>query len=232
MKASKPDHETIIADEVEGLPPGWWRPILLFFLLAIALVLAKWVGATAHLKQLDEWIKSLGHLGYIVFVFIHIGAMIAAIPRSVLAIVAGVLFGSVVGIILVMIAAPIGAGLTFLIARYFARDATARWVSRSEKLGRLCRVVEERGAVVLVAIRLATFAPANLLNYAFGLTGIPFSTYMFWSFPCMLPVTVVYVTGADVMTKGISHVHLPWVMVGALFFAVMSILITVRYARR
>lgn len=36
--------ETIIADEVEGLPHGWWRPILLSFLLTIALILAKeWI---------------------------------------------------------------------------------------------------------------------------------------------------------------------------------------------
>ncbi len=92
--------------------------------------------------------------------------------------------------------------------------------------------MEEKGAVVLVATRLATFAPANLLNYAFGLTGIPFSTYMFWSFLCMFPVTVVYVIGADIVTKGIPHVHLPWVMVSVLLFAVMSILFSVRYARR
>jgi uncharacterized membrane protein YdjX (TVP38/TMEM64 family) len=225
-------HTAIQEDEFESLPSGWWRPVLLFFLIAAALILGRVVGASEHLKQRVEWIRSLGNLGYVVFVGVHIGGMIAAIPRSVLAIAAGVLFGPAVGILLVMIAAPMGAGLAFLIARYFARSATARWVSRSERLGRLLRIVEERGAVVLVVTRLATFAPANVLNYAFGLTGIPFSTYMFWSFLCMLPVTIVYVIGGDIAAKGISQVQIPWVLVGTIVLAVISLLITVRYARQ
>ena len=197
-------------EEMKSVPSGWWRPVLLFSFLAVALVLGKLLGVTGHLREWGEWIKSLGSLGYLVFVFFHIAAMVAAIPRSVLAVVAGVLFGSVMGIILVTISAPLGAGLAFLIARYFVRDATARWVVRNKKINRLYKIVEERGAVVLVATRLATFSPANVLNYAFGLTGISFATYMFWSFICMIPVTVLYVVGADTITKSFSGLHISW----------------------
>lgn len=197
-------------EQIRSMQGEWWRPVLLFSFLAIALVLGKLLGVTGHLREWGEWIKSLGSLGYLVFVLVHVVAMVATIPRSVLAVVAGVLFGSVMGIILVTISAPIGAGLAFLIARYFARDATARWVVRNKKINRLYKIVEERGAVVLVATRLATFSPANVLNYAFGLTGISFATYMFWSFICMIPMTILYVVGANTITKSFSGLHISW----------------------
>lgn len=197
-------------EQIRSMHGEWWRPALLFSFLAIALVLGKLLGVTGHLREWGQWIKSLGNLGYLVFVFVHVIAMVAAIPRSVLAVIAGVLFESVVGIILVTISAPIGAGLAFLIARYFARDATARWVARNKKINRLYEIVEKRGAIVLVATRLATFSPANVLNFAFGLTGISFTTYMFWSFLCMIPVTVLYVVGADTITKSFSGLHISW----------------------
>jgi uncharacterized membrane protein YdjX (TVP38/TMEM64 family) len=134
-----------------------------------------------------------------------------------------------VGIILVTISAPIGAGLAFLIARYFARDATARWVARNKKINRLYEIVGERGAIVLVATRLATFSPANVLNYAFGLTGISFTTYMFWSFLCMLPVTVLYVIGADTITKSFSGLHISWRLLSiAVLLSAVMIVVSIR----
>lgn len=214
---------------ISSVPCGWWRPVLLLSFLAVALVFGKLLGVTGHLREWGEWIKSLGSIGYLVFVLVHILAMVAAIPRSVLAIIAGVLFESVVGIILVTISAPIGAGLAFLIARYFARDATARWVARNKKINRLYEIVGERGAIVLVATRLATFSPANVLNYAFGLTGISFTTYMFWSFLCMLPVTVLYVIGADTITKSFSGLHISWRLLSiAVLLSAVMIVVSIR----
>lgn len=214
---------------MRSVPCGWWRPVLLFSFLAVALVLGKLLGVTGHLREWGQWIKSLGSFGYLVFVLVHILAMVAAIPRSVLAIVAGVLFESVVGIILVTISAPIGAGLAFLIARYFARDATARWVARNKKINRLYEIVEKRGAIVLVATRLATFSPANVLNFAFGLTGISFTTYMFWSFLCMIPVTVLYVVGADTITKSFSGLNISWRLLSvAVLLSAVVLVVSIR----
>lgn len=215
---------------MRSVPAGWWRPILLFCFLAIALVLGKLSGVTGHLRDWGQWIKRLGSLGYLVFIFVHVAAMVAAIPRSILAVIAGVLFGSVVGIILVTISAPLGAGLSFLIARYFARDATARWVARNKKVNRLYEIIEERGAVVLVATRLATISPANVLNYAFGLTGISFATFMFWSFLCMIPLTVICVVGADVTINSLSGLQIPLALVGfAVLLSVVAVVAGLRF---
>lgn len=217
-------------ESIKGMSGGWWRPFVLFSFIAALLILAKLFGLTGRLLELQDWIKGQGILGYVIFALIHIGAMIAAIPRTVLAVLAGVFFGSVVGIILVAVSAPIGAGVAFLIARYFARDAVAGLLSRSCKLKKLYQFIEQRGAIIVVVSRLFLILPCNFLNYAFGLTRIRFLTYFFWSFLCMLPATVFYVAGADTITKGISYMHIPWTLLSAVIISLIAIVIFANYA--
>jgi len=217
-------------ENIKSMSRQWWRPILLFSFLAVVLVLAKVLGLVERLLELQDWIKGQGVLGYVVFALIHIGAMIAAVPRSILAVAAGVLFGAVAGIVVVTICSVIGVCLTFLIARYFARDVVSRWLLRSEKLNRFYHLTEKRGAIIVVISRLLTFSPSNLLNYCFGLTKIHISTYLFWSFLCMLPATVVYVLAADAVTKGISQVKIPWLSVSTVVMVLIIVFMVVHFS--
>jgi len=138
----------------------------------------------------------------------------------------------VLGVILVSAAATLGASLSFLISRYFARDATARWLSSKEKFRRLDQLTEDHGATIVALTRLVPIFPFNLLNYGFGLTRVHFWTYVFWSWLCMLPGTILYVVGADALIKGIAQGRIPWVLVGAVAVAGIVLAILVRYARR
>jgi uncharacterized membrane protein YdjX (TVP38/TMEM64 family) len=210
---------------------GEWKPILLLAAIVIIFVLAKGLGVGERLGELRQWIDSLGKWGPLVFIAFYVLAVVAALPGSALTVAAGALFGSVSGVILVSIAATLGAGLAFLIARYFARDAAARWLSQKEKFRRLDQLTEEHGAVIVALTRLVPIFPFNLLNYGFGLTRVPFWTYLFWSWLCMLPGTVLYVVGADVFTSGISRGRVPWVLIGALAGAGIVLAVLVRYAR-
>lgn len=233
IKTLRPNNNKHVREEkAKGMPRGWWRPVFLLSFLVVALVLVKVSGLVGRLIELQDLIKTQGALGYVVFVFIHIGTMIAVIPRSVLAVIAGVFFGSVVGIILVTISAPIGAGITLLIARYFAQEPVARLLSRNEKINELYQLTEERGAIIVVITRLLLISPANLLNYGFGLTKIRFLPYIFWSSLTMLPGTALYVLGADAITKGISQARSPPILLDSLTMALIVVVILMRYALR
>jgi uncharacterized membrane protein YdjX (TVP38/TMEM64 family) len=153
-------------------------------------------------------------------------------PGSALTVAAGALFGSLPGILIVSLAATLGASLAFLIARYFARESVARWLSRNDKFRRLDETTKRHGAIIVALTRLVPIFPFNLLNYGFGLTRVSFRTYVFWSWLCMLPGTVLYVVGADAFTKGLSHGRIPWVLVIVLAVAVIMLTFLVRYARR
>lgn len=216
----------------EGKVSGWWRPVLLIVVIMAIFVLAKVFGFADRLGMLRDWIESLGAWGGVVFVFLYVVAVVAALPGSALTVAAGALFGSLLGVILVSIAATLGAALAFLIARYFARDAIARWLSTKEKFRRLDQLTEDQGAIIVALTRLVPIFPFNLLNYGFGLTRIPFWTYVFWSWLCMIPGTVLYVVGADAVTSGIAQGGVPWMLIGVLIGAGIILTFLVRSARR
>jgi pyruvate/2-oxoglutarate dehydrogenase complex dihydrolipoamide dehydrogenase (E3) component/uncharacterized membrane protein YdjX (TVP38/TMEM64 family) len=210
---------------------GWWRPVLLLVLIVAVLVLARVFGLGEKLGALRDWLHGLGPLGPVVFTLIYIIAVVAALPGSALSIAAGALFGSVVGVILVSIGATIGASLAFLISRYFARESMVNWLGKNEKFQRLDRLTEEQGAVIVALTRLVPLFPFNLLNYGFGLTRVPFWTYVFWSWLCMLPGIVLFVVGADAVAKALAQGKVPWYLVGAFLAALIFLVIVVRYAK-
>ena len=188
----------------------WWKPIGLIAAIAGLFVLGRVLGIGDRLGDLRGWIKGLGSWGPAVFLLLYIAAVVAALPGLAISVFAGALFGSVTGVILVSIGSTAGAGLCFLIARFFALDAVARWLSSSGRFQKLDRLTEEHGAIIVALTRLVPLFPFNLLNYGFGLTKIPFRTYLFWSWLCMLPGTALYVIGTDALVKGISEGKIPW----------------------
>ena len=213
-------------------PHGWWRPVLLLAVVIAILVLARVFGVGERLEAIRDWIGTLGPWGPLVFVLIYVAAVVAALPGSAITIAGGALFGSVLGVILVSLSSTLGASLAFLISRYFARDAVVRWLSKNEKFQRLDRLTEEHGAIMVALTRLVPLFPFNLLNYGFGLTRVPFWTYVFWSWLCMLPGTALYVVGADAFTKGLAQGRVPWALIGALAGVAVVLFFLVRTARR
>jgi uncharacterized membrane protein YdjX (TVP38/TMEM64 family) len=211
---------------------AWVRPVILLVVIVAVLVGAKAIGVGNRLGELRGWIDSLGAWGPVVFIFLYAVATVAALPGSALTIAAGALFGSGVGIIVVSIASTLGASLAFLVSRYFARDAVSRWLSSKEKFRKLDEMTEKHGAVMVAITRLVPIFPFSLLNYGFGLTRVKFWTYVFWSWLCMLPGTILYVVGADAFTKGLREGKVPWPLVGAALVAAIVLTLLVRHARR
>ena len=211
---------------------GAWRPILLILAILAVMALAWYFDVGERLKGLEAWIDSLGAWGPLVFVIIYIASVVAALPGSVLTVAAGALFGSVMGVILVSIASTIGASLSFLIGRYFARDPVEKTLSKSDKFSRLDRLTEEHGDIMVAITRLVPIFPFNLLNYGFGLTKVPFWTYVFWSWLCMLPGTVLYVVGADAVTRGLREKRVPWELLAVLAVIGFILIFLVRAARK
>lgn len=209
-----------------------WRPILLLGAVITVIVLSYLFGIGEKLAALRDWIQSLGALGPVVFAFIYAGATAAALPGLAITIVAGAIFGSVVGVIVVSIASTIGASLAFLIARYFARDATAKWIAKREKFKKLDDLTEKHGAIIVAIVRLVPLFPFNLVNYGFGLTKIPFWTYVLWSWLCMLPGTILYVVGTDAVMQAIIRKEVPWTPVGVMIGVGVLLVVLVKFARK
>jgi uncharacterized membrane protein YdjX (TVP38/TMEM64 family) len=209
-----------------------WRPILLMSVVAAVIVFSYVFGIGEKLSALRDWIQSLGALGPVVFVFIYAAATAAALPGLAITIVAGAIFGSVAGVIVVSIGSTLGASLAFLIARYFARDATAKWLAKREKFKKLDDLTEKHGAIIVAIVRLVPLFPFNFVNYGFGLTRVPFWTYVVWSWLCMLPATILYVVGTDAVIQAIVRKEVPWTLVGVMIAVCVILVVLVRFARK
>lgn len=189
------------------------KPILLITAVIAAAWVLKALGADVWLRSAQSWIESLGAWGPIVFMLVYVIATIACLPGSIFTIMGGALFGSFLGTILVSLASTTGASICFLIARYFARDSIKAWLEGNERFQTLDRMTERDGDLIVMFTRLVPIFPFNVLNYGFGLTRVRFATYVFWSWLCMLPFTVVYVVGTDAIIQAIKEGSVPWALI-------------------
>lgn len=212
--------------------PSLWRPLALLVAVAGIFWIAKQNGAGEWISWLRDYIEELGVAGIFVFVAAYIVGVVAVIPSSAMTLIAGALFGPVLGIVLVSVASTVGACIAFLIARYFARAAVSSHLNKSERFRRLDQLTESHGSMIVALTRLVPILPFNLLNYAFGLTRVPFWTYLFWSWVCMLPATAMYVIGMDVAASALAEGHVSWSLAGLL--AVIGVLFAAlyRFARK
>jgi uncharacterized membrane protein YdjX (TVP38/TMEM64 family) len=209
-----------------------WRALILVIFLLAVIILLRLSGAADKLTDVRQWINGLGSWGPLVFVLIYILAVVLALPGSAITIAGAALFGSVWGVVLVSIASTIGASIGFLISRYLARDFILRKFTHNEKFLKLDRLTEEHGAIVVAITRLIPLFPFNFLNYGFGLTGVRFRTYVFWSWLCMLPGTILYVVGTDAILSGIAEGKIPWTLILVLLLAAIILAFLVYLARK
>ncbi|NIO08501.1 MAG: hypothetical protein GTO40_11045 [Deltaproteobacteria bacterium] len=209
-----------------------WKPIAFIVFLIAVVVSARAFGVGERVGDLRDWIQSLGAWGPVVFVPVYAVGVVAALPGSVLTIAAGALFGSVLGVILVINGATLGAALCFLISRYLARDTVLAWLGKNEKFKRLDQLTESHGAMIVAITRLVPLFPFNVLNYGFGLTRVPFWTYVLWSWLCMLPGTILYVVGADAFTRGISEGEVPWSLIAVVVGVAILLILLIRQAKK
>lgn len=208
-----------------------WKLGLFAVIVLSMIVLTRVLGLGERLQELRDWIAAMGPAGMAVYVGLYIVAVLAALPGLPISIAGAAIFGAFHGVILVSIGSTLGSGLAFLTARYLARDAVGRWLSGSEKFRRLDRMTEEHGAIIVAVTRLVPLFPFNLLNYGFGLTRVPFWTYLFWSWLCMLPGTIVYLVGTDAVILAVTTGEIPWIAIGVFAAALAIVIGAVRFAK-
>lgn len=122
------------------------------------------------------------------FLAVHIAASLLFIPRTLLAIVAGLLFGMGWGIVWAASGSIAGAVAGFLVSRFVNSGLVD-----IRRLGPVVERVERGGWRAVAMLRLIPVIPHSLANYALGLTRLPLAAYAFGSLLGQLPLTIAYV---------------------------------------
>ncbi len=155
-------------------------------------------------QAVNAWIESLGVWGPLAFALVYILATVLLLPASALTLAAGAVFGLGTGMVTVSAASTIGAGLAFLIARYFAREKIAAIARRNPKFSAVDRAIGESGWKIVALLRLSPVVPFNVQNYLYGVTRIRFWTCFLTSWIAMLPGTLMYVYLGHVGGQGLA----------------------------
>ena len=134
------------------------------------------------------------------FFILYVAVTGLSIPgAAIMSLVAGALFGVVVGTIIVSFASTIGATLAFLSARFVLRD----WVQG--KFGTRLRVIDDGlqkdGAFYVFTLRLIPVFPFFVINLLMGLTRIKTPTFFWVSQLGMLPATIVFVNAGTQISR-------------------------------
>ncbi len=191
----------------------WGRALLLPLLVMLFFLLARWLDLGVGLGETKGWIESHGILGAGVFMLLFALVGVSALPGLPFTIAAGALFGTWKGLLIASGGTMLGATLAFVMARSLAREFVRRRLEHRKVFALVETWSAERGAVTVALTRLFPIFPYSLLNFALGLTALRFRTYFFWSWLCMLPGHLFYVSGADALLKGIETGEVPWKLV-------------------
>lgn len=188
-------------------------------------ILAYRLGLVSKLKDIklmQQWFKSFGAVGYLVYIIIYSLASVFMLPGSILTIIAGIAFGPTIGAIVSLTGATCGAIISFLIAKYFMKDTIKDMIGNNALYEKIDNGFKENGSSFLILTRLVPIFPFNLQNYAYGLTGIKTSTYIFWTFICMMPGAFIYAYMAgEIVVQGISpNILIKFTIAGIILFIV------------
>jgi uncharacterized membrane protein YdjX (TVP38/TMEM64 family) len=156
-------------------------------------------------ETMQSFLKSFGVWGYVVFVLIFIASCVFMLPGSMLTIIAGIAFGPIMGGIISLVGATLGATAAFLVAKYVARGMIEEKIGQNEMFKKIDDGVEKNGTSFLILTRLVPVFPFSFQNYAYGLTKIKLGTYFLVSLICMAPGAFIYAYMAgEIVTNGFS----------------------------
>jgi len=162
--------------------------------IVVALFLAmKFLPVQQWLRSFNDWVGQMGVAGMFIFIAVYAVGTVLLAPGSVLTIGAGFAFGLWKGFLAVSAGATLGASLSFLVARFIARDRIEAIAKQNERFQRLDKAIGKQGAKLIFLLRLSPVIPFNLSNYFYGLTGVKFWLYVVASWIGMMPGTFLYV---------------------------------------
>lgn len=196
-------------------PPlrGWLTALVILAVAVVGIVAFRpYVGGA--IAGLEAWVTSMGPWGPVAFVGAYAALTTVGAPMWTLTVLSGVLFGPALGIVLSSVASTVAATAGMLCARYVARGFVTRRLEGNRHFAKLNALIETHGSAVVAFTRLVPLFPFSPLNFAFGLTAVRAPTYVFWSWLCMLPTTVIYVVGGGTLKAAVADGRVPWPAIG------------------
>jgi uncharacterized membrane protein YdjX (TVP38/TMEM64 family) len=180
-------------------------------------------------RDLQTWLGQAGPWAPIAFVLAGVLSMTVLVPKTVVSMTAGALFGTPLGSLLMLIIAVSAAALNYSIARWWLFDSISRKLSETDQHGgaawmRAVRdLAADAGFRFHLVVRLAPI-PTTLISYTMGASGSKIRPFLSAAATAVIP-QMLWVHGGTATTMiGDPNVSgLRWVSVIVSVLAAMAI---------
>jgi uncharacterized membrane protein YdjX (TVP38/TMEM64 family) len=192
---------------------------------AAAVIIVVRMGGVPDVR---EAVRASGVWAPVIFVLLHGLVTITPMPRTVFTVAAGVLFGSLYGVLLAVAGTTLAAIAAFWLVRLFGAAFIERHSHRAGVAWVRARL-DRSGMLAVTSLRLVPAVPFSLLNYVAGLSGVGFLPYLAGTVIGVLPGTVAVVVLGDAAAGGNPP---PALLVVSVVSALVGLLGLVLAARR
>ena len=183
-----------------GAKPFTWRRLIPVLIVVAGVVTFFVLGLDRYLsidtlrqyhRILRAWVETAGGRAALVFMVVYIVTVALSLPgATVLSIASGFLFGTLWGMVIVVVSATLGGTALFVIAKTAfgdaLRDRAGTWLHTLEAGFR------EHALSYLLVLRLVPLFPFFVVNLVPAFLGVPLSTFVLGTFVGIIPGSFVY----------------------------------------
>lgn len=189
----------ILRKDVEYMSKRLKQALIIVLIIAFFLIYKAFLSDVTA-QSIRDWITAFGTLAPIAYILVWALLPVFFFPVPVLALAGGLSFGLWIGTLYTLIGAVLNSSLMFWLAKVLARDMVNKYLE--EKMpkkwwDRFMRAEGKESFLIVFICRLIPAMPYNVINYASGLTNIPFSKYTTATIIGILPGTVIFLNVGD-----------------------------------
>lgn len=165
-----------------------------------------------------DWVGSTGPWAPLAYLVLMVLCTQFPFPRTVWTLTAGLMFNPLLGITLMFLGLALSATISVLIFRRVGGRWQPAEGGDDPRVRTLRQLIEQRGWLAVLGLRLVPAVPFSLLNYACGLARVPLPGFLFATVVGSAPNTV----GLIIATNSLTSQHLDsgartlWLMASAL----------------
>src|SRR5438552_2295309 len=171
----------------------YWQAGALGIAIALVFALSRFFPVIEFIDALQRRVMSLGAWAAVCYPLLFAACNILLLPGGILAVGGGFFFGLWWGFLIVFAGNLVATAISFALSRWIARRWFQQKLSRNPILRALGPAVERESWKIILLSQLHPLFPTSLLNYFYGITRIPFGSYMFWASIGRAPGLFLYV---------------------------------------
>jgi uncharacterized membrane protein YdjX (TVP38/TMEM64 family) len=171
----------------------WWQVGAVVTGIVIAVLLSRFLPILGFIEESQRRVMTWGPWGAVCYPLLFAACSVLLLPGGILAVGGGFFFGLWWGFVIVLAGNFIATAVSFSLSRWIAGRWFRQKLSDNPTLRALGPAVERESWKIILLSQLHPLFPTSLLNYFYGLTRIPFGTYMLWASIGRAPGLFLYV---------------------------------------